>query len=151
MQQQRLAEIIDSAVSSLNFELWGWEFSQQQSRALLCVYIESSNGVSADDCAKVSRQIGSLLDVEDLLTMPYALEVSSPGMERSLYTFAQYQGYVGHKIKLRLHRPMNGQRNFVGTLQHVDTEGQSVCLMQEGADLTLQFADIEKARLVADF
>ena len=96
--------------------------------ALLRIYVDSANGVNLDECAKVSRQISAVLDVEDPIQGHYYLEVSSPGIDRPLFTIDQCQGYLGKPVAIRLRVPKAGRRNFTGTLVQVENEQISLQL-----------------------
>ena len=80
------------------------------------MYIDHAEGINVDDCAEVSRQISAVMDVEDPIAQEYTLEVSSPGMDRPLYTLEQYKQYANHIIELRLRLPFEGRRKFKGQL-----------------------------------
>ena len=86
----------------MGFELWGVEYLTQGRYSVLKIFIDSENGIDVDDCASVSRQVGSLLDVEEPLRGQYTLEVSSPGMDRRLFTFEQFDLMKGFQVKLKL-------------------------------------------------
>lgn len=146
----QLQTAITTAVQALGYELWGIELTRQGKQQCLCIYIDSPEGVGVDDCAKVSRQVGVLLDAEDMISAGgYRLEVSSPGLERPLFKKVQYERYVGHKIKLRLCGAKDGRRNFIGTLQAI--VGDDITLLLDDAKtLELPLASIDKANLIAD-
>jgi len=88
-KEQQLSDMLETTVEALGFELWGVEYLSQGRHSVLRIYIESENGITVDDCAAVSEQVGSVLDVEDPVTGEYTLEVSSPGMDRLLFKLAQ--------------------------------------------------------------
>lgn len=145
-----LENLIAPAVIALGYELWGCELvSAGKHRKLLRVYIDRPQGVNVDDCAKISRQISAVLDVEEPITGAYLLEVSSPGLERPLFTLAQCQRYVGAKIRVRLRVALNEQKNFTGILQSVDGE-RLVLRLDQQSDLELAWRDVDKAHLVAE-
>lgn len=142
--------MVAPAVAALGYELWGCELvSAGKHRKLLRVYIDRAQGVNIDDCAKISRQISAILDVENPIAGSYLLEVSSPGLERPLFTLSQCRRYQDAKIRVRLRTPLNGQRNFSGTLQSVSKESVILQLDAE-ASLELAWRDVEKAHLVAE-
>ena len=89
-KEERLTDLLAPTVESLGFELWGVELLSPNRRPTLRVFIESGDGVTVDNCAEVSRHLGSVLDVEDPITGEYTLEVSSPGIDRLLFKAAQY-------------------------------------------------------------
>ncbi len=141
-----MQSILASAVEAAGYELVGSELHRQGRYSVLRVYIDKEGGVTADDCAKASRQIGAVLDVENPITSAYSLEVSSPGLDRPLYTREQYQRFVGQVIKLRLRVPQNAQRQFSGIL--LEVVGDEINLHTEQGVKLFALSDIEKANLV---
>ncbi len=141
----RLEEIVGRAVAAAGYELVGIDFPGGGSRTLR-VYIDAATGIVIDDCERASRQISAVLDVEDPVSGRYFLEVSSPGLDRPLFTMQDFERFTGHKISVRLHTPIDGRRKFVGQLRAV--EQATIVLDENGAEHTLAFADIDKARLV---
>lgn len=150
MSEREINAIVESAVKALGFELVGCELLQPKSRKTLRVYIDSEYGVTLEDCAKVSRHVGAILDVEDLIAGRYDLEVSSPGLDRPLFKLADYQRFIGKKIKLRLRTPVNNQRNFVGILREVKDDMIQIH-MNNGESATFNFNEIDRANLVPEF
>ncbi|MCM2679672.1 ribosome maturation factor RimP [Echinimonas agarilytica] len=147
--EKRLTDMLEPAVSAIGFELWGLEFVRAGSHSTLRVYIDHEDGVSVDNCADCSRQISAVLDVEDPISKEYYLEVSSPGMERPLYTVSQYEAYIGHGLKIKTRLPQFGQRKFQGTLQAVDNG--MITIVTTKHEVELMFDNIERAHLVAKF
>ena len=141
-----VTELIDTTIQALGLELWGVELLQQGKYSLLRIYIEREEGVTIEDCEKVSRQVSALMDVEDPIAGEYTLEVSSPGMDRPLFTVEQYSQYVGSEVDLKLRRPLDGRRKFKGQILKVS--GDVVGLSVEGSEYDLEFSDIEKASIV---
>ena len=103
-----LQEILEAAVTTLGFELVGVDYIAQGHRSVVRVYIDSEVGVTVDDCARVSRQVSAILDVEEPIRSEYTLEVSSPGIERPLFTLAHYQRFIGRAVDIRLRFPHAG-------------------------------------------
>lgn len=145
----QLENIINPIVTSLGFELWGIEFSAHKKNALLRIYIDSEQGVNVEDCAQVSRQISSVLDVEDLISSKYILEVSSPGLDRKLFKPHHFANYAGHQIQLRLHFPYEGQRNFTGLLKGIEED--EVIVQIDDEEFCFPLESLEKARLKVVF
>lgn len=145
----QLEALIKPVIESLGLELWGIEFQSAGKRSTLRIYIDGPDGVTVDDCARVSHQVSGVLDVEDPITEQYLLEVSSPGMDRPLYTLAQYQTYVGHMLEVRLRVPFEGRRRFKGVLNGV--EGDEVLLVVDDNEYMLPIDYIDRARLVPQF
>lgn len=141
-----ITELIGTTVQALGLELWGVELLQQGRYSLLRVYIEREEGVTIEDCEKVSRQVSALLDVEDPIAGEYTLEVSSPGVDRPLFSVEQYAKYVGSEVNLKLRRAVDGRRKFKG--QIIKVSGDIVGLLVEGTEYDLEYSDIEKASIV---
>jgi ribosome maturation factor RimP len=143
---EQIAELIAPTVEALGLELWGIELQQQGKYSLLRVYIENrEDGVGIEDCEKVSRQVSALLDVEDPISGEYTLEVSSPGMDRPLFTAEQFGLYVGETVNIRLRTAMQGRRKFKGVIERVN-EGV-VDLLVDGESVAIQLTDLDKANI----
>lgn len=142
-RQDELQAIVDPAVRALGFELWGLEHIAQGRHSLLRIYIDGESGVTVDDCAEVSRQVSAVMDVEDPISGEYTLEVSSPGINRTLFQLEQYTRYIGEPVKLRLRAPFEGRRKFSGSLAGI--EGDDVVVRIEDEEYLLPFGSIEKA------
>lgn len=147
MKVAQLETIIAPVVTGLGYELWGIEYLPQGKHSLLRIYIDAEPGITLDDCEVVSRQLSAVFDVEEPIRGHYSLEVSSPGLDRPLFTAAQYQRYLGQAVQCRMRRPHEGRRNFKGTLQAVDADTIVVAL-DDGEAVTLALADIDKGHLV---
>jgi ribosome maturation factor RimP len=114
------------------------------------VYIDTEHGVTVDDCARVSGQVGAVLDVEDLVHGHYTLEVSSPGLDRPLFVPAHYQRFTGRSARLQLWRPLEGQRGMRLTATLVGVEGDELVVETQGERVTIPVTNINKARLVPE-
>mgnify|MGYP002066467306 CR=1 FL=1 len=114
-------------------------------RVPLRIYIESPDGITVDDCAAVSEQVSAVLDVEDPITGEYTLEVSSPGVDRLLFSVEQYPGYFGEIVELRLRSAFEGRRNFKGVLKGL--EGDDVVIQVDEHEYLLPHGTIEKAQV----
>lgn len=146
---EALMQMLEPAVNAVGMELWGIEFLSQGRHSILRVYIDSDNGVTIDNCEAVSHQVSGILDVEDPISGEYNLEVSSPGMDRPLFTYQQFSRYVGEQIKVRLQMAVNGMRNFTGKL--VQAENDTLTFEVESQQLTVSINQIDKANLVPNF
>ncbi len=147
---QKVLDIVEPVVSGLGYEFVGAEYLPQGKHSLLRVYIDHpENGISLDDCEAVSRQLSSVLDVEDPISGQYSLEISSPGMDRPLFVAEHYQRFAGQQVKLRLAHVIDGRRNITAKL--VGCDGQVVSLDVDGESVEVSLADIERARLVPVF
>lgn len=146
-----LEELIRPVVEGLGYCFWGMEYLAQGKDSVLRIYIETDleAGIGVEDCAKVSRQVSSILDVEDPITGEYNLEVSSPGLDRPLFELSQYEKYVGATIFVRLRVPFDGRRKFKGQLTAL--EGDEVVLRVDQEEYLLPIDLIEKANVVPQF
>lgn len=144
-----ITALLGPLVEVLGFELWGCELRGQGRHNILFVYIDGPEGVTIDDCARVSNQISGILDVEDLISGSYDLEVSSPGMDRLMFTIEQFAKYIGREVKIKLHQARGGRRNFAGVIKTVD-EKKIVVIVDE-IEVEVDIADIDKAKLVPEF
>jgi len=144
-----LHALIEPVVSAMGFELWGIDHLSQGKHSRLVIYIDHEEGVSVDDCADVSRQVSALLDVEDPLPGEYRLEVSSPGMDRPLFTLEQFERYAGHVVAMKLRLPFDGRRKFQGLLAGVESD--EVLLQIGGEEYCFPIEGIDQARVVPQF
>jgi ribosome maturation factor RimP len=142
-----LREMLEPAVNALGFQLWGIEYTPQGRHSMLRVYIDKDGGISIEDCAQVSRQISSILDVEDPISGEYTLEVSSPGLDRALFTVEQFKEYLGWHISLRLTENFDGRRKFTGQLKTVIDD--EIVLIVGDEEYTIPYELIDKANLVS--
>lgn len=145
----RLQELIEPVVTALGYELVGVVYVPQGRHSLLRIYIDSASGIALEDCERVSHQVSGVLDVEDPVTGQYQLEVSSPGLDRPLFSVEHFVRFTGRRAKLRLHTPQNGRRNFTGVLTGV-RDGQIV-IVDDGTEFALPFDNIDKAQLVPEY
>jgi len=144
--QTALDNLVKNTVKGLGYQLWGYEYRPHSESALLRIFIEKENGISIDDCASVSRQIGAVLDVENIIPVAYILEVSSPGMDRVLFTPEQYQDYLGETVKIRTRTPIEERRNFKGSLLEINDS--IVTIKVDNQEFEIPFESIDRARLV---
>jgi len=142
--------IIEPVVEGMGYEVVDIEFRPHPSNGLLRIYIDREGGIQLDDCTEVSKQISSVLDVEDPIPGQYNLEISSPGMDRPLRKEADFERFAGEKVKIRLTVPtLEGQRNFSGQLKGI--QNGDVVLEMDGETYYLPLDSIDKARLVPQF
>jgi ribosome maturation factor RimP len=134
----------------MGYELVGVEYFQRGSGgAVLRVYIDHEKGITLDDCSAVSHQLSGVLDVEDPIPGHYDLEVSSPGLDRPLFTTEHYERFRGRAVRLKLVAKLDGRRKLEGRLAGVRSD--AVLLHVEGEDLEIPLAMIASARLVPEF
>ena len=151
-KQSQLEALIEPVVESLDYKLWGIEFSSRGRNSLLRIYIDaldSDSGVSLEDCEKVSRQVSGILDVEDPISDEYTLEVSSPGVDRLLFTLEQYAAWAGAEVNLRLRVPYEGRRKYRGIVKGI--EEQDVVLVVDDHEFLFPIESIDKAQVIPKF
>ena len=155
---QQVEDLVLPVVEDLGLELVDIEYQREGRGWVLRIFLDKENGITLDDCAEASREISTLLDVEDVVPHAFNLEVSSPGIERPLKKLADFERFNGKtaKIKTNLSCDPDGRgqnrKTFVGTLQGV-REGKVVLLQTDkrGGEALFALGDIEKANLVFEF
>ena len=166
MDTQALTKRFNEVLVDLRLECIGVEFTPSHGQSTLRVYVDlldkgepaSSLAAGADgerrevgieDCETASRELSALLDVEDPIPGNYVLEVSSPGLDRPLFTAAQFAQVSGQEVKLLLKAPLEGRRRLRGKLSLVD--GERITLEAEGKTFEFEHALVDSARIVPDW
>jgi ribosome maturation factor RimP len=150
--EERIRHVLDPILKSMGLDLWGLEFQKQGPKWLLRVYIdrEIGGGVTLGDCETVSRDLGTALDVEDIVPHSYTLEVSSPGLDRTLTKPEHFIRFTGSLVKIKTYQPIDREKVFRGKLLGI--VGQIVQLQAaENTLLNIPLANIAKANLELDF
>ena len=127
---------LETLLVSMGYDYVGAEVLPMNGSKVFRIFIDSPNGVSVDDCSKVSRQVSAMMDVED----PF----------QSRYELKHFEQHVGSQVKIRLQSPINQQRQFKGILKRV--EGESIHLLVEGSEkeVVLPYAAVDKANIIGD-
>ena len=144
VDKDRLIELIEPPLAALGFELADLD-AHLGRRGLLRIFIDREQGVTLEDCERVSEQLSAWLDVEDPLPGSYVLEVSSPGFDRRLRTLAHFARFAGERAKVELKDPHEGRRNLTGKLE--GTEDGRVLIDVDGEVWRVPLNDIAMARL----
>ena len=148
--REEVGKIIERVAVREGLELVHWESVGPRNNFVLRIYIDKPGGISHSDCEAVSNQVGTLLDLADLIANRYILEVSSPGIERGLFKRADYERFAGSRIKLRTSQPIDGQRNFRGKL--IGLAGDSVSLDADGrGQIEIPYENVVKANIEYEF
>jgi ribosome maturation factor RimP len=148
---EEIVELLTPTVQALGIELLGIEYAASGSSALLRLYIDvAGRAVNVEDCEAVSREVSAVLDVEDPITSNYTLEVSSPGIDRPLFTLAHFARFAGEQAKVNLRLPQDGRRRLQGKILRAEN-GKVVLAEDNGNEFIVSIDNIEKARLVPDF
>lgn len=156
----QISDLLAPTVASLGLELLGVEYLPSPGGAIVRLYIdipeaetsregEAPRAVGIDECEAVSREVSAQLDVEDPISGNYTLEVSSPGIDRPLFTAAHFRRFLGASAKVVLRLPQDGRRRLQGRISSV--EDDAVVFDLDGAAFTVAVDNIEKARLVPDW
>ena len=152
---RQIANLLSPTVQALGLELLGAEYLPAPGSATLRLYIDvpaaepASRMVNIEDCEAVSREVSAQLDVEDPITGNYTLEVSSPGIDRPLFTLAQFARHQGESTKVVLRIPQEGRRRLQGAIVRI--EGGGIVFLVDNAEMTVAFENVDKARLVPDW
>jgi ribosome maturation factor RimP len=146
MSKDELVKLLEPTIERLGYELSDLELKIGGRDGLVCIFIDKDDGIELDDCEAVSRQVSAILDVEDPLPGHYTLEVSSPGLDRKLTKPAHFKRFMGEDVRVKLRFPLEGRRNFRGSLKSADEENIEVEV--DGESHRLPIATIESARLV---
>ncbi len=117
LEIDKVRDIAERVAASSGLEVVEVELRGGGKARMLRIVIDKPAGVTHEDCANVSREVGTILDVEDAISGSYTLEVSSPGLDRKLIRPADYQRFTGSRIKLTTQQPVNGNRHFEGRLE----------------------------------
>ncbi len=147
---ERIRVLLDPILESRGLFLWDMEFKKEGPQWHLRIYIDRESGVTLEDCETVSRDLGAVLDVEDIIPHAYTLEVSSPGLDRTLHAPEHFKRFIGSGVRVKTFLPINGEKVFHGELLGI--EDGIVKLMLDGDTvLDIPLGDISKASLEVEF
>lgn len=140
-----LMNLFKPIVTELGYEFYYLEFVEEDGENYLRVYIDSKNGIGLNDCEKVSRKISEVLDKEDPISCGYYLEVSSPGIFRTLFTDEHLNKYINSNISLDLNKLYQGKRKLEGKLIKFDLD--NIIINYENVDFLIPRNIIDKVIL----
>ena len=146
MDTRYIKDILTEDIRSLGLDIWGIEFFGKHKNQTLRIYIDKKEGVSVEDCEKVSKHVIKLLDVENDFSNKYLLEVSSPGLDRKFFSERQYLDYIDSAIKVRYINNINKKLSVKGTLSNVTEEG--LLIESEDKRQKVPFSSIIQANLI---
>jgi ribosome maturation factor RimP len=139
-----------SIIGNLGYELVDTEFAFDQGRYVLRLYIDKlGGGINVDDCVLVSHAVEDAIEAEALLDVSYDLEVSSPGLNRSLRRQSDFEKYIGSEIEVKTKEPIDGRSNYKGLLE--TAAGGSISVIIDNMKFQILIDMISKARLVPKF
>ena len=148
-KERDIETLLQTAVASQGCEIWGVELAQAGKHTRLRLYIDKPDGVGIEDCERVSRQVSDVLDVSEMMNGQYTLEVSSPGMDRTLFKAAHYEQNVGATVDVRLNFPFDGKKRIVGVL--AGYENDEAIVQMEAEEYVLPIENVQRARIVPSF
>jgi len=143
---KRLDTLVRPSIAALGYELVGIDYRPARGGATLRLYIDSDDGITVDDCERVSHQVSGVLDVADPIPGHYTLEVSSPGLDRPLFTPADYARFAGQEVRLRVRETTDGRHTYTGTLTGVRED--VVVIEEDGVEVSFPMESIARANLV---
>ena len=148
-EEEKIEKLIEPIIESEKKELVDLECLKMKSRWVVRVYIDKAGGVTLDDCAEISHQLGDVLDIHDVPPGPYTLEVSSPGLDRPLVKDGDFVRYQGRLVKIRLREKIEGAKNFRGRLVgFLEEEGRKMVVLDvEGKIFRIPKEVLNKANL----
>ncbi len=145
----KVSQLVEPVLVEMGFELVGIEFLSDRGRWILRNLADKEGGITLDDCARASREVGALLDVKEIVRHEYVLEMSSPGLNRPLFKERDFLGSVGKKVKVKMLSPIEGRRHFTGYLKKF--EDKTLHMDVDGNLVLLPYQDVEKANIVYEF
>ena len=146
---ERVHRLVGPVLLSEGLELVEVEYRREARGWVLRLYVDKEGGITLDDCSQISREIGRNMDVEDFITNPYILEVSSPGLTRSLKTEKDFMKYRNSLVKVRTNQPVENRRQFTGILRGVAEE--RIQIEVDGKIFLVPLSFIAKANLDIEF
>jgi ribosome maturation factor RimP len=149
LTREQLLGLLEPAVEALGYELSDVEMNLEHGRGLIRLFIDRDDGITLEDCAKVSHQVSGVLDVENPIAGDYNLEVSSPGADRKLVKPEHFDRFAGSMVKVRLKRLVDGRRRLKGQL--LGRDGERIQVRLDGKDVSVAMTEIEVARVVPDW
>lgn len=142
-------EILDPLIQEEGLELVDIEYRREGRGKVLRIYIDKEGGVTIGDCTKISRELGVLLDIHDVVPGPYTLEVSSPGLNRALRKPRDFERFKGRKVRIKTRSSIEGRVFFIGRLLDFTDNVASVDV--DGRTYLIPYEEIERANLELDF
>lgn len=118
--EEKIESLLEGKIKELGYSLYDVEYVKEGKDYYLRIYIDNKNGITLDDCELVSNAITDILDEEDYIKEQYFLEVSSPGVERVLKKDKHLENNIGAKIQVKLFKPYEGKKQYVGILKNFD-------------------------------
>jgi ribosome maturation factor RimP len=146
---KQVESLIEPILEQMGYELVDVEYVSSFGRWVLRLFVDKEGGVTVGDCARISEELGDLIDVKEFIRHPYNLEVSSPGLDRPLRREKDLFRALGKRVKVRMAVPLEGRRNFTGILLR---HGDGILHLEvDGREVALSWAGVAKANLIYEF
>ena len=145
MDKEYIEELLKKDIKTLGYDIWGIELLGSSLKPTLRIFIDNENGITVEDCEKVSKHISKVIEADDTYSINSTLEVSSPGIERKFFNKDQYLNYLGYTIKIRYKDIEQKFKSLKGVLIAVSEKGLDIKIKDE--ECFIRFQDIEKANL----
>ena len=149
-QLERIRGVTERVAASEGMEVVDVELHGRGRGAMVRIFLDKPGGVTHGDCQAVSRQVGMILDVEEVMPASYTLEVSSPGLDRRLTRPADFERFAGQQVRIEMEFPIDGQRRFQGRLVGMEN-GAVLVQLETGQMAAMPHAQIRRANLVPVF
>ena len=115
-------EMVKPIADELNYDIYHVEYVKENGELYLIIYIEKDGGITLSDCEALSRRVSDLMDEKDPIKDPYFLEVSSPGLNRTLFTEEHYKRFIGREVMVKFTKSVDGKKNIKGILKEVNED-----------------------------
>lgn len=145
---KELEPLFQKEIENLGYGMYHMEYVREDGMNILRFYIEHENGIALADCETVSRRISDILDEKDPISEDYNLEVSSPGIFRTLFTIAHMESAVGEKVQVRTKKPVEGAKKFIGVLKEVKADG--ILVEKDKKNLEITFENLRSINIEVD-
>lgn len=143
-------KLVEPIIEELGLKLWDVRFEKEGTSWFLRYFIDKEGGVDINDCENVSRKVDKILDEADPIEQAYYLEVGSPGIERDLLRDWHFDAYMNKKIQIKFIRPIEGVRDFIGTLTGFDS-GKVTVLLEDDVEMTFEKSETSYIRAYDDY
>ncbi|WP_066893777.1 ribosome maturation factor RimP [Clostridium nigeriense] len=143
---EKIYQLVRPVADELNYEIYHIEYVKENGEYYLRIYIDKDGGITLTDCEKLSRRVSDIMDEEDPIPVAYFLEVSSPGLNRGLFTEEHYKKQIGKEVLIRFTKSFEGKKNVKGLLKEVN-EDSIVIEVEENNLFTVPKDKIKSANL----
>lgn len=145
---KNLEGLFTEEIEALGYGLYHMEYVFEEGMNVLRFYIEKEDGIALEDCEKVSRRVSDILDEKDPISEDYNLEVSSPGIFRTLFTRAHMEKALGEKVMVKTKKPVAGSKKFIGILKGVDDQG--VTILKDQSEIEVSHENLKTINIEVD-